>query len=111
MPVVFSDNGPLSINVRYVHKRKSDGMFFYYRRIPRALKQHYPNAGPFIRRSLGTKDPTRAVERAIEHANRDDARWLQLSASGPQERVAHSSLAAAGATTGLLTKLLNQRLG
>ena len=57
MPVVLSDNGPLSINVRYVHKRKSDGLFFYYRRIPRALKHHYPDAGPFIQEELGNERP------------------------------------------------------
>jgi hypothetical protein len=55
MPLVIGDAGPIKLSIRYVHKRKSNGAYFYYQRIPRALKHHYPNAGLFIRRSLGTK--------------------------------------------------------
>jgi hypothetical protein len=86
MPLVMHAPGAVTLSVRYVHKRKSDGAYFYYRRIPVELKRHYPDAGPFIRKSLGTKDPTRAVARAIEHTNRDDAFWSRLRANGRCER-------------------------
>jgi hypothetical protein len=86
MPLVMHASGAVTLSVRYVHKRKSDGAYFYYRRIPVELKRHYPDAGPFIRKSLGTKDPTRAVARAIEHTNRDDGFWSRLRANDRCER-------------------------
>src|SRR3954467_11935556 len=86
MPLVIHAPGAVTLSVRYVHKRKSDGAYFYYRRIPVELNRHYPDAGPFIRKSLGTKDPTRAVARAIEHTNRDDVFWSRLRANGRCER-------------------------
>src|SRR4051795_8296832 len=86
MPLIIHAPGAVTLSVRYVHKRKSDGAYFYYRRIPVELKRHYPDAGPFIRKSLGTKDPTRAVARAIEHTNRDDGFWSRLRANDRCER-------------------------
>src|SRR6478752_2227452 len=97
MPLVIGDAGPIKLSIRYVHKRKSNGAYFYYQRIPRALKHHYPNAGLFIRRSLGTKDPTRAAERAIEHASRDDALWRRLAPLSRQEPIGSCALHPTGA--------------
>ncbi|MGA8602697.1 MAG: hypothetical protein WB663_15055, partial [Beijerinckiaceae bacterium] len=54
--------------------RLPNGMHRYQRRIPKALKAHYSNAGEFIRKNLG-RDPIRAARIAAKLTAEHDALW------------------------------------
>lgn len=70
--------GVLSIRVRYLLIRPEG--FYYQRRVPRDLQQHYPS--PRIRESLGTAEPREAA-RLIQRINsKHEADWRALREKG-----------------------------
>ncbi len=77
MSVTLLDTGLILVTVRYVKALKPGGPYSYYRRIPSELKRHYGGL-TFIRKSLGTKDLTKALKLAATMAAADDALWASL---------------------------------
>jgi hypothetical protein len=57
--------------------RLPNGMHRYQRRIPKALRASYPNAGEFIRKNLG-RDPIEAARSAAKLTAEHDALWKRL---------------------------------
>jgi integrase len=102
--------------VRYVKRlKKGSGLYFYYRRIPKDLRDHY--SGKLHRRvSLGTSDPSVAIRKAKPLAEKDDAWWKSLRSqeakdlglTAPETReAAHALLEQLGLSPGDLTRNLD----
>ncbi|MFI4997434.1 MAG: DUF6538 domain-containing protein, partial [Hyphomicrobiales bacterium] len=76
MSATIFDDGFLRMTVRYV-KALRGGTFYYYRRIPKDVKAHFPGK-TFRKVSLGTKDLSAALRKAGPKVDQDDALWKSL---------------------------------
>ena len=104
MPSTILDTGFLTVIVRYVKRlKKGSGLFFYYRRIPKDLRDHY--SGKLHRRvSLRTNDFGVAIKKARPLAEKDDAWWKSLRAQETRD-LGLTTLEARAAAHALLEKL------
>jgi integrase len=75
MAETILDTGFLRLIVRYLQERR--GIWFYYRRIPKALLSHYPGQGHRYE-SLQTRDLQTAIPKAKALAAQDDLLWASL---------------------------------
>lgn len=79
MSVVILEHGALVLMARYVHQKKSGGVYYFRRRIPdRHCKQYPNNSNGLLFFSLKTKDPKEAAKLAHREALRQDAHWKAL---------------------------------
>lgn len=67
--------GVFKVGVQYLSQK--NGVFWYYRRIPKDLLAHYPDKR-FLRKSLGTRDAHIAAKKVAALAAADDALWTSL---------------------------------
>ena len=75
MAKTILDNSVFKITVRYLSTK--NGLFFYYRRVPKELRAHHGNR-TFIRKSLKTRELHVATKRAAALAAEHDALWASL---------------------------------
>ena len=81
MAQVRSSTRPDAMKVQYL-KLSRTGVYQYDRRVPADLRKHY--GVPFIVKSLGTKDATKATKLVLQRAAATDAFWKTLRS--PQGR-------------------------
>ncbi|WP_201829208.1 DUF6538 domain-containing protein [Microvirga zambiensis] len=67
--------GVFKVGVQYLSQK--NGVFWYYRRIPKDLRCHFSDKD-FIRKSLGTRDAHVAAQQVSALAAADDALWASL---------------------------------
>src|SRR5271157_995628 len=76
------DDGYLVLKVRHMIRRTC-GMFFYQRKVPRDLQGHYGKT-VLIRKSLG-RDATKAATAAAKLAREHDALWKNMRSRQGQD--------------------------
>jgi integrase len=76
VPKVHLYDGCIVIQIKYL-KPSRTGVWFYYRKIPKALRIHY-SGKLHILKSLGTRDLKTATREALRLARADDVLWKSL---------------------------------
>ncbi len=84
MAKTIFDDGCIIVTARYIQQKKTGGPFFYHRRIPDELRKHFGDK-QFIRKSLQTKSPSVAAQKAAKLAAEHDALWQSLRDPGAIE--------------------------
>jgi integrase len=84
MSVTIFDDGFIRMTAQYVKALKG-GILYYYRRIPKDVKEHL-GGRTFRKVSLGTRDLKTAIRAASPLISRDEALWQSLRSAGRDGR-------------------------
>ena len=76
MSLVVLETTAIRVTVNYVEQRR--GIFYFCRRLPQDLRQHYPNNQTQLFFSLQTRNKLEAVKRAEFEASKQNALWKAL---------------------------------
>ncbi|MCT4494158.1 DUF6538 domain-containing protein [Bosea minatitlanensis] len=103
MSRIILNLGFLKVSASYL-QRRSSGRFYYYRRIPNDIRNHYGKSR-FRVGSLKTTDEREALKKVAKLASQDDAYWASLRTTAAQDMGLTTPKAREGA------KALMARLG
>lgn len=78
----FFVNGVFKLGVQYLSQK--NGVFWYYRRVPKELQAHYQGKA-FFRQSLGTRDAHVAAKKVAALAAEHDALWTSWRSPSGKE--------------------------
>lgn len=88
--------GCFCLSVRYLTTSR-DGVYWFYRRVPKAAKAQLGSAADFVRVSLATRDRSEAIRKLADVNARYEAQWSPAKSEKPNSANRHALLPSLGA--------------